>query len=221
MRIDSMVLGVTFEGRRQQERAKLRLPGRCMLANRLERSCTTIDLAACGIAVECGAQGQIGEHIVAYIDRLGPMDGEIARQLQNGFAFKITAPPRKIEKLAARIAWLVQRDVFGAPDNRRQERVEAEGGQMTVTTPDGEEHVAALIDVSSEGAAMNVTIAPPIGSPVTVGQRRARVVRHFAGGIAVKFQNVLRLRQRSHDPECSSLEALVSRPCLMTPPAGA
>jgi hypothetical protein len=35
------------------------------------------------------------------------MEGEIARQLQNGFAFKITAPPRKIEKLAARIGWLV------------------------------------------------------------------------------------------------------------------
>jgi hypothetical protein len=149
------------------------------------------------------------------------MDGEIARQLQNGFAFKITAPPRKIEKLAARIAWLVQRDVFGVPDNRRQERVEADDGQIIVTTPDGEQHVATLIDLSSEGAAMNVAIAPPIGSPVTVGQRRARVVRHFAGGVAVKFQNVLRLRQRSRDPEDHSLEALVNWPYLTTPPAGA
>jgi hypothetical protein len=192
-----------------------------MLANRLEHSCTTIDLAACGIAVECGDRGEIGDHIVAYIDRLGPMDGEIVRHLQNGFAFKINAPPRKIEKLAARIAWLVQREVFGAPDNRGQERVETECGQITVTTPDGEEHVATLIDVSSEGAAMNVAIAPPIGSPVTVGQRRARVVRHLAGGIAVKFQSVLRLRQRSRDRECSSLEALVSRPHPTTPPAGA
>jgi hypothetical protein len=219
VRIDSIVLGVTFEGRRQQERAKLRLPGRCMLANRLEHTCTTIDLAACGVAVECGDRGQIGDHIVAYIDRLGRMEGEIARQLQNGFAFKIAAPPRKIEKLAARIAWLVQRDVFGVSDNRRQERVEAEDGQIIVTTPDGEEHVATLIDVSSEGAAMNVAIAPPIGSPVTVGQRRARVVRHFTGGIAVKFQNFLRLRQRSRDPEYRNLETLVNRPYLMTPPA--
>jgi hypothetical protein len=192
-----------------------------MLASRLERACATIDLAACGVAVECRDRGQIGEHIVAYIDQLGCMDGEIARQLQNGFAFKITAPARKIEKLAARIAWLVQRDMFGAPDNRRQERVEAEGGQITVTTPDGEEHFATLIDVSSEGAAMSVAIAPPIGAPLTVGQRQARVVRHFAGGVAVKFQSVLRLRQRSGDPERSSLEELVSRPHLSIPPAGA
>jgi len=220
VQIDSMALGVTFAGRRQQERAKLKLPGRFMLANRLEGCCTTIDLSACGVAVECSDSGEIGDHIVAYIDRLGPMDGEIARRLQNGFAFKITAPPRKIEKLAARIAWLVQRDVFGAPDNRKQDRVETEGGQISVTTPDGEEHVATLIDVSSEGAAMNVAISPPIGTSVTVGQRRARVVRHFAGGVAVKFQNVLRLRQRSRDPENPSLEAFVNWPGLMSPSAG-
>ena len=215
-----MALGVTFEGRRQQERAKLRLSGRYMLANRLEHSCATIDLAACGIAVECGDRGQIGEHIVAYIDQLGCMDGEIARQLQNGFAFKITAPQRKVERLAARIAWLVQRDVFGAPDNRRQERVDAEGGQIIVTTPDGKEYFATLIDVSSEGAAMNVAIAPAIGAPVTVGQRRARVVRHFAGGIAVKFQNVLRLRRRCREPECSGLEALAESAVSYDPRGG-
>jgi hypothetical protein len=216
-----MAWGETFEGRRQQERAKLRLTGRYMLANRLEHSCATIDLAACGVAVECGDRGQIGEPIVAYIDQLGCMDGEIARQLQNSFAFKITAPPRKIERLAARIAWLVRRDVFGAPDNRRQARAEAEGGQITVTTPDGEEHFATLIDVSSEGAAINVAIAPAIGSAVTVGQiQKARVVRHFAGGTAVKFQSVLRLRRSSGDPERSSVEAIVSRPYLTTPPAG-
>ncbi len=218
MRIDSVAFGSTFEWRRQQKRVRLRLPGRCMLANRLERACTTIDLAACGVAVECGDRGQIGAHIVAYINQLGRVEGEIARQLQNGFAFKIAAPPRKIEKLGTRIGWLVQRDVFGAPDNRRQERVEADEGQIIVTTPDGEEHVATLIDVSGDGAAMNVAIAPPIGSPVTVGQRRARVVRHFAGGIAVRFQNLLRLRQRSRDPEFRNLETFVNRPYLMTPP---
>jgi len=221
VRIDSMALGVTFEGRRQQERAKLRLPGRYMLANRFEHACTTIDLASCGVAVECGDRGQIGDHVVAYINQLGRMEGEIARQLQNGFAFKIAAPPRKIEKLAVRIAWLVQHDVFGAPDNRRQERIEADDGQIVVTTPDGEEHVATLIDLSSEGAAMNVAIAPPIGSPVIVGQRRARVVRHFAGGVAVKFQNLLRLRRRSRDPEFRNLETLVNRLRLTDPLADA
>lgn len=211
MPTDSMVLGSTFEARRQLERAKLRLPGRCLLANRIESLCTTIDLAACGVAVECGDQGQVGDHVVAYINQLGRVEGEIARQLQNGFAFKITAPPRKIEKLATRIAWLIQHDGFGAPDNRRRERVEVDDGHIVVTTPDGEEHFATLIDVSSDGAAINIAIAPPNGSSVTVGGRRARVVREFDGGIGVRFQNFIPLQRRSHDPELCNLGAIVNR----------
>ncbi len=30
-------------------------------------------------------------------------------------------------------------------------------------------------------------VRPPIGSPVTVGKLRARIVRHFEEGIAVEF----------------------------------
>jgi hypothetical protein len=216
---DPMVLDSTFEGRRQQERAKLRLPGRCMLANRLELICTTIDLAPSGVAVECGDQGQVGDRVVAYINRLGRIEGEIARQLRNGFAFKVAAPPRKIEKLSTRIAWLVKHDVYGAPDNRQRERVEADEEQIIVTTPDGEEYVATLIDVSNDGAAVNVAIAPPIGSPLTVGQRRARVVRHFAGGVAVKYQNMLRLQRRLGDAEWRDLATLVDRLRLTLPAA--
>jgi hypothetical protein len=216
-----MAFGSTFEGRRQLERAKLMLPGRCLLADRLERSCMTIDLAACGVAVECSDPGRIGDHVVAYINQLGRIEGVIARQLENGFAFRIAAPERKIEKLAARIAWLIQHDAFGAPDNRRGERVEVGDGQILVTTPDGEERVATLIDVSSDGAAMSIAIAPPIGSSVRVGQRRARVVRHFAGGVGVRFQNFIPLRRRSRDPEFCGLDAIVNRRFLTGPAATA
>ena len=37
------------------------------------------------------------------------------------------------------------------------------------------------------GAALHVDAAPPIGSLVTIGKTSARVVRHFATGIAVEF----------------------------------
>jgi hypothetical protein len=44
-----------------------------------------------------------------------------------------------------------------------------------------------LIDVSTGGAALEVDVTPPVGAPVTIGQQRAHVSRHFAGGIAVTF----------------------------------
>jgi hypothetical protein len=48
-----------------------------------------------------------------------------------------------------------------------------------------------LIDLSMLGAALHVDAAPPIGSPVTIGKTSARVVRHFATGIALEFDEAL------------------------------
>jgi hypothetical protein len=66
------------------------------------------------------------------------------------------------------------------------------GGLTTLTTPEGVESVATVIDITNQGAAINVETAPPIGSRVAVGRMWARVVRHFAGGIAVTFQGRMR-----------------------------
>jgi hypothetical protein len=43
------------------------------------------------------------------------------------------------------------------------------------------------MDVSIEGAALEIDVTPPLGTAVRVGERRAHVSRHFAGGIAVTF----------------------------------
>ena len=44
------------------------------------------------------------------------------------------------------------------------------------------------MDVSIEGAALETDVAPPLGAAVVrIGERPARVSRHFAGGIAVIF----------------------------------
>ena len=61
----------------------------------------------------------------------------------------------------------------------------------TLTTIDGRQREARLIDVSTLEAALDVDAALPIGSPVIVGRTSARVVRHFDGGIAVEFDEQL------------------------------
>jgi hypothetical protein len=60
-----------------------------------------------------------------------------------------------------------------------------------LTTPDGKQYRATLIDLSVQGAALNVDAAPPIGSLVTIGRTAARVARHFHKGIAVEFESQL------------------------------
>lgn len=192
-----MILGaapifeVKLQERRRFERFELALPGRCMLYDRLEYPCWTIDVSPAGVGIIGLHKGDIGERIVAYISQIGRIEGMIARRLAKGFALEIQAPALKREKLAQRIAWLVKRETIGAPDERRHERISPENQQTKLRTPDGREYLAELIDVSVPGAALNVDAAPPIGSPVTIGRTSARVVRHFPGGIAVSFNDQL------------------------------
>ena len=53
--------------------------------------------------------------------------------------------------------------------------------------PDGQALRCKIIDVSLSGAALATTARPALGSPITIGRMRARVVRHFPEGIAVEF----------------------------------
>jgi hypothetical protein len=178
---------VRHEERRGDERAELRLSGRYMLRDGNECPCQTIDISAGGVALRGFDKGYIGERIVAYIAEIGRIEGTVARHFDTCFAMRLQAPPHKREKLSAKIAWLVKHQTHGEPDNRRHERSVPSHRRTPLRTPEGSEYRAALIDLSIPGAALNVDAAPPIGSPVTIGQTSAHVVRHFPGGIAVAF----------------------------------
>lgn len=184
-------LAVKHEERRGAERAELTLSGRYMLRDGNECPCQTIDISAGGVALRGFDKGYIGERIVAYIAEIGRLEGVVARHFDTCFAMKLHVPPHKRDKLVSKIAWLVKHQMLGEPDNRRHERSAPSERRTTLRTPEGGEYSAALIDVSVPGAALSVDAAPPIGSPVTIGQTSAHVVRHFPGGIAVAFTSDL------------------------------
>jgi hypothetical protein len=188
---DAPILAVKLQERRRHPRHQIALSTRCMLGDRLEFSCRTIDISPDGVGVTGVEEGGIGERIVAYINQIGRIEGTIARRFAEGFALAIHAPAAKRDKLMQRIAWLIEREASGAPEERQHERIAADNQQTVLRTDDGQRHAAALLDISAPGAALNVSAAPPIGSPVMVGQTAARVVRHFPGGIAVSFSEEL------------------------------
>ena len=111
----------------------------------------------------------------------------IVRRSADGFAIDLRVPSHKVHKLAARIDWLMRRQAEGLPERRRYERFDQDQERTTLQLSDGREFAAGLIDVSTDSAALEVDVTPPVGAAVTVGKRRAHVSRHFAGGIAVRF----------------------------------
>jgi hypothetical protein len=173
--------------RRRYGRVALTLPGRYMLADGQEFDCQIIDVSPVGVAIRGPLPGNLGERVVAYVQELGRIEGVVVRRAVDWFAVELQVPSSRLQKLASRIGEVARRRAEGASERRSAERVDLDQERATLRLSDGREFVAGLIDVSIDGAALEVDVTPPIGAAVTVGERRAHVSRHFAGGVAVTF----------------------------------
>ncbi len=173
--------------RRRHQRVKVAVLGRYMLASRQEYPCQTLNMSPGGVALYVPVQGGVGERVICYLDQLGRVEGVVTRLFDHGFAMQINVPLIKREKLADQLTWLANRQALGMPEDRRHERIIPRNARSTLVLPDKREISVKLIDVSLSGAAMVSDIRPEIGTPVTIGQTPAHVVRMFGNGIAVEF----------------------------------
>ena len=138
-------------------------------------------------AVIAPVAGVDGEKVIAYIDHIGRIEGTIQNQIEGGFLMDIAASPRKRDKMAAQLTWLANKDVLNLPEDRRHERVVPDIRHSTVVLDDGRRYNCKIIDISLSGAAVELDVRPAMGTPITLGRMRARVVRHFQNGVAVEF----------------------------------
>jgi c-di-GMP-binding flagellar brake protein YcgR len=173
--------------RRRFQRVTVNLLGRFMLEDRREYPCQTIDMSPGSVAFTSATAGKVGERVVAYVDQIGRIEGQIVRVQDGGFAMSINATLRKRDKLAAKLTWLANRHELNLPEDRRHDRITAKISVVTVALPDGREYQARVVDISLSGAALAMEVQPPVGSPIMAGKLRARVIRHFDEGVAVEF----------------------------------
>ena len=175
------------QDRRRHQRVKVNLLGRYMLADRREFPCQVINMSPGGMALVAPVAGAVGERIIAYVDHLGRLEGQIARLFENGFAMTISATARKRDKLAAQLTWLANRHILGLPEDRRHGRIVPRNPVGRLILPNGVNLTCRIIDVSQSGAGISSKERPPIGTLVTLGKVQGRVVRHLEDGFAVEF----------------------------------
>ena len=173
--------------RRRNQRVNVNLLGRFMLEDRREFPCQTQNMSPGSLALTTPIIGRVGERVVAYIDHVGRVEGQITRVFDGGFAMTIIATLRKKDKLAAKLTWLANRHELDLPEDRRHDRATPNITVVNVALPDGREYRAKVLDMSLSGGAFAIDVKPPIGSPLMIGNLRASVVRHFDEGIAVEF----------------------------------
>ena len=169
------------------QRVKVSLLGRYMLTDRREFPCQVLEMSPGDTVVIAPIAGTTGERVIAYIDHLGRIEGDITDVIDGGFKMDIVATPRKRDKMAAQLTWLANKDLLNLPEDRRHERVVPDNRHSTVVLDDGRRYNCKIIDISLSGAAIELSVRPAMGTPVTLGRMRAKVVRHFPEGVAVEF----------------------------------
>ncbi|MEM7300356.1 MAG: PilZ domain-containing protein [Pseudomonadota bacterium] len=176
--------------RRAFQRVKVSLFGRFMLKNKQEYPCQIINMSPGNAGVLAVCTGQIGEPVVAYVDHIGRIEGQITRVFDGGFGMTISATARKRDKLSAKLTWLSNKQDLGLPEDRRHDRVIPRDPMSELKLDDGRAYRCKIIDMSLSGSAIEIEVKPAMGSMVTLGGMRGRVVRHFEEGIAIEFAAV-------------------------------
>lgn len=169
------------------QRVKISVLGRYMLSDRREFPCQVLAMSPGDAMVIAPVPGAVGEKVIAYLDHIGRVEGAIMETIDGGFLMDVQATARKRDKMAAQLTWLANKDLLNLPEDRRHERVVPDIRHSTVVLDDGRRYNCKIIDISLSGAAIELAVRPAIGTPVTLGRMRARVVRHFQDGVAVEF----------------------------------
>jgi hypothetical protein len=143
-----------------------------------------------GASLSTDMPPRVGEHVVAYIEHLGRVEGRCTRVFDKGFAMTISATLRRRDKLADQLTWFANRNALGLPEDRRHKRIELRNPRSTLTLPDGTTIECRVVDVSLSGAAVATKAKIALGSPVTLGRTPARIVRQLDIGFALEFSRL-------------------------------
>jgi hypothetical protein len=175
-----------FPEKRTRRRIAAPLPGRFMLSNRIEYHCTLTDVSEWGVGMTAPIKGAIGETVVAYIERLGRVQGKIVRIFDDGFALILTASGTVHQRFLERLNALEEEEGGGEksePDPAKRQRDDATAPQSRSTAAREFE----VLELSVHGAELKVANRPPIGDCIEVGQLSGKVVEHTASGIRIEF----------------------------------
>lgn len=172
------------------QRVTVNVEGRLMLADHEEYPCTATEMSPGDVEFSCFGRPRINERVIAYLDQLGRIEGVVNEVGTNGFSVVINATDRKREKLAAQLTWIANKHELGLPEDRRHDRLTPRKSATELFLEDGTRYSCRLMDLSLSGAAIDVEIRPPLGTPVRLGSMRGRVVRHFMEGVAIEFASV-------------------------------
>ena len=165
--------------------------GRYMRPDQQEYPCQvgTIDISK--IEVIATHQVEFGEHIVAYLDQIGRIEGLVSARHEGGFTISLSLSGSRLERFQKRLEWLNNRDDSDEAEQRRHARYQPSDSASQLILPDGRNYPCEILDISVSGSSVKVDVIPSIGTYVMLGKMRGRVTRIHPEGIGIEFLKML------------------------------
>lgn len=181
--------------RRRHQRIPLSAPGRFMAEDGTEHACTVKDISLGGLAILSDHAVNQGEIIILYLDDLGRFEGAVVRTFGGGFAIETSLTGPRRERVAERLAAIARGEKADGSATRRAYARHSpaaagleEGSVLTLA--DGSAKPCRIIDMSLGGAQVAIEQRPPIGTGVSIGRMKGRIVRHTDEGIGIQFLDI-------------------------------
>ncbi len=161
--------------------------GRFMLPDMSEYPCQMASIDADGVTLLSDHSVEPGTPVIAYLDDIGRVDGTMEKTVDEGFYVAFNLTGRRRERMERRLEWFEQSD----PEERRDDRYAPKDKTSQITLHDGREYSCEVIDISVSGASIKTDVLPAIGTYLSLGRMRGRVVRFTSDGIAIEFMRAL------------------------------
>jgi hypothetical protein len=167
--------------------------GRFLAPDGSEHPCSIRDMSLSGIALVSDAQMQIGAHVIVYLDDFGRFEGTVARTYDGGFAIETALTGPRRERVAERLAAYAKGGQEAAVKRAFTRYSPQDAGieeSSVLTLSDGKTAPCRIVDMSLGGANVATELRAPIGTHVSIGRMKGRIVRHTAEGIAIAFTDI-------------------------------
>ena len=181
----------------QHRSIDLSLGGRYSLASRYdtrgsrrEFACRTSRISPYQMHISVPVLGPVGERIITYFGDFGSLDGWVTDVAEGGILLDLELPRQKREKFITQLSWLKKRQEEAVIDVRAQKRIVPKNPHSTLIFGDGTTVNCLVIDISPSGVAVSADAEPEIGTRLAVGRCVGHVVRRFAEGFAIQFDQL-------------------------------
>ncbi len=165
------------------------MPARLLVNNETSGKGTLFDLSAGGVGVLTDVKVAAGDHVVMHLEGGARLEGTVMRLLADGFGVELTMSAAKRSRLIDALEPMVEsvEEIVELPMNRRvAERVAGLRMETECHTENGALE-CRIVDMSLTGAAIETNAEIAIGSVITIGQTRGKVVRRYGKTYGIHF----------------------------------